>query len=56
MVHMAVLLESGLSGEGLMKRLPQVLQDRFQITWERIEACLPESAQLDAASVLASSH
>lgn len=47
-VHIAALLESGLSGEGLMAALPETLRSRLEITWERIEACLPQPDQLDA--------
>lgn len=46
-VHVAVLLESGLDGGGLMARLPETLRNRLQITWKRIEACLPQPDQLD---------
>lgn len=53
MVHVAVLLESGLSGEDLMLQLSQTLRTRLQITWERLEACLPDHEQLDAAARLA---
>lgn len=52
MVHVAALLESGLSGEALMKRLPEVLRDRMGITWERIEAGLPSPEQVEAGADL----
>jgi HD-like signal output (HDOD) protein len=52
MVHVAVLLESGLRGNGLMAQLPVPLCERLQISWERIEARLPESGDLDAAANL----
>lgn len=48
MVHVAALLESGLNGGDLMACLPETLCDRLQITWKRIEACLPQPDQLDA--------
>lgn len=48
MVHVAVLLESGLNGGDLMACLPETLRDRLQITWKRIEAYLPQPDQLDA--------
>ena len=48
LVHVAALLESGLRGDELMARLPKMLCDRLKISWERIEACLPEPEQLDA--------
>lgn len=52
MVYMAVLLESGLRGDGLMAQLPVSLIERLQISWGRIEASLPEPADLDAAANL----
>lgn len=52
MVYVAALLESGLSGDGLMAQLPATLRDRLKISWERIEACLPEPEQLDAGANL----
>lgn len=55
MVHVAVLLESGLSGDTLISHLPEMLRDRLQISWKRIEAGMPEAEQLNAEanSVLA---
>lgn len=55
MVHVAVLLESGLSGDTLISHLPEKLRDRLQISWERIKASMPEVGQLNAEahSVLA---
>ncbi|HEU0188586.1 MAG TPA: HDOD domain-containing protein [Gallionella sp.] len=47
-VHVAALLESGLSGDALINHLPQTLRDRLKISWERIEACMPEPDELDA--------
>lgn len=52
MVYVAVLLESGLSGAELMAQLPATLRDRLKISWERIEAYLPEPEQLDAGADL----
>jgi len=52
MVYVAVLLESGLSGAELMALLPATLRDRLKISWERIEAYLPEPEQLDAGADL----
>ena len=49
-VYVAVLLESGLSGEELMAHLPETLRRRLKVTWERIEACLPQPDQLDAGA------
>lgn len=47
-VYVAALLESGLSGDELMAQLPATLRDRLKISWERIEACMPQPDQLDA--------
>lgn len=47
-VHIAALLESGVSGEKLIARLPETECARMQITWERIEACLPRTDQPNA--------
>lgn len=49
-VHIAALLEGGLSGEELMAQLPENLRDRLKLSWERIETCLPARDQLDAMS------
>ena len=52
-VHLAVLIESGLSGDELMARLPATLRDRMKmVDWPHIEACLPEPAQFDAGANL----
>jgi len=48
MVHVAVLLEGGLSGDALISHLPEMLRDRLQISWKRIEAGMPEREQLNA--------
>ena len=55
MVHVAVLLESGLSGDALISHLPEKLRDCLQISWKRIEAGMPEVERLNAEahSVLA---
>lgn len=52
-VHIAVLLESGLSGDALMTKLPEHLCERMQLSWARIEACMPLPEQLQAAAGLA---
>jgi HD-like signal output (HDOD) protein len=52
-VRMATLLESGLTGTAFMARLPDTCRVRMQITWERIEACLPPCEQLEASAGLA---
>lgn len=51
-VHLAALLESGLGGDALMDRLPATLRDHLEISLDRIEACLPDPAQLDAEARL----
>jgi len=52
MVHVAVLLEGGLRGEDLIGHLPKVLCVNLDLNWERIEAGLPETAELDAGAEL----
>lgn len=52
MVNVAVLIESGLSGEDLINRIPKTLRDRLQLSWERIEPGLPQRDELDAAANL----
>ncbi len=49
-VYAAVLLESGMGSEELMEQLPKGVRERLQITAERIEVCLPDSDQLNAAA------
>lgn len=51
-VHVAALLAGGLSDEALMGNLPATLRERLQVTWERIETCLPEPDQLDVGTNL----
>ena len=51
-VYVAVLLENGLRGDDLMARLPETLRDRLQVSWDRIEPCLPQPDQLDAVANL----
>lgn len=53
MVHVAVLLESGLSVEYLMTHLPETLRTRMRVKWESIEASLPRPDELEAAASLA---
>lgn len=48
LVHVAAQLESGLRGAALISHLPAMLCDRLQISWEGIEACLPDVEQLNA--------
>ncbi|OGS91669.1 MAG: hypothetical protein A2Z95_05695 [Gallionellales bacterium GWA2_60_18] len=52
LVHVAVLLGSGLRGDDLMDRLPVTLRDRLLISWDRIEPCMPQPDQLDAVANL----
>lgn len=52
MVHIAALLESGLSGDALVSRLPEALRDRLKVSWERIEACMPDPGELDVMASL----
>ena len=52
MVHVAVLIESGLSGDALMGRLSKTLCDRLQLSWDRLAPCMPQRDELDAAANL----
>lgn len=52
MVYVAVMLESGLNGDGLIDSLPQKLRDRLKISWECIEPRMPQPDQLDAVANL----
>lgn len=52
MVYVAVLLESGLKGDGLIDSLSQKLRDRLKVSWERIEPGMPQPDQLDAVVTL----
>lgn len=52
MVHVAVLLDSGLSGAALISRLPKILCERLRLSWARIETCIPKRDQLDAGASL----
>ena len=52
MVYVAVLLESGLKGDGLIDSLSQKLRDRLKVSWERIEPGMPQPDQLDAVANL----
>ncbi|MBI3480465.1 MAG: HDOD domain-containing protein [Nitrosomonadales bacterium] len=55
LVHIAASLENGASGEDLIAGLAKTCCNRMQMTWERIEACLPQPDQLEAAANLVSS-
>ena len=50
LVHIAASLESGASGGNLIAGLSKTCCSRMQMTWERIEACLPHPDQLEAAA------
>jgi putative nucleotidyltransferase with HDIG domain len=52
MVHVAVQIENGLTDDALMGRLSKTLSSRLQLSWERIEKCMPEPEELDAAAKL----
>lgn len=52
MVHVAVLLESGLRADELMERVPVTVRERLGIDWEKMESCLPQDEQLDAVASL----
>lgn len=47
MVQMAVLIESGLSGDELIKCTSETTRSQLQIGWERIESCIPPPEQMD---------
>lgn len=53
LVHMAASLENGASGEDLIAKLSKTCCSRMQMNWVRIEACLPQPDQLEAATSLA---
>jgi putative nucleotidyltransferase with HDIG domain len=52
MVYVAVLIESGLSGEALIGTVPKTLRDRLGLSWERIAPGIPQRDELDAAANL----
>ncbi|OIR14724.1 ribonuclease Y [mine drainage metagenome] len=52
MVYVAASLESGLKGDALIESLPEVLRNRLQISWERIEPGMPQPDQLNAVANL----
>ncbi len=53
LVQIAASLESGASGEDLIAGLSKTCCSRMQMTWERIEVCLPHPDQLEAVANLA---
>lgn len=52
MVYIAVLLDSGLRAEELMNRIPATLRDRLRLSWEKLEADMPQPEELDAVANL----
>ena len=52
LVCVAVLIESGLSGNALINSVPKTLRDRLQLSWERIESSMPQPDQLDVVANL----
>lgn len=52
MVYVAASLESGLKGDALIQSLPELLRNRLQISWERIEPGMPQPDQLNAVANL----
>lgn len=51
-VYIAVLLDSGLRAEELMSRIPAALQERMGLSWEKLEADMPQAEQLDVVANL----
>ncbi|WP_189941839.1 HDOD domain-containing protein [Sulfuriferula thiophila] len=51
-VYVAALIESGITGETLISQLPGSLRDHLHLTWESIEAGLPDAEQIDASAEL----
>lgn len=52
MVYVAASLENGLRGDALIDSLPELLRNRLQISWERIEPGMPQPDQLNAVANL----
>lgn len=52
MVYIAVLLDGGLRGDELIKQIPSGLLDRMHLSWETIEASLPQPEELDVVANL----
>jgi putative nucleotidyltransferase with HDIG domain len=52
MVHVAVLIEKGLTGQTFINSLPKTLREHLNLSWERIEPCMPQPDELDAAARL----
>jgi hypothetical protein len=51
-VYIAVLLDSGLRAEELMNRIPAALRDRMQLSWDKLEADMPQPEELDVVANL----
>jgi HD-like signal output (HDOD) protein len=46
-VHIATLLDSGVTGDELMSKMSETWCAHLKLTWEQIEANLPDSEQLE---------
>ncbi|HEU0187885.1 MAG TPA: HDOD domain-containing protein [Gallionellaceae bacterium] len=51
-VYVAVQLENGLRGEDLIRRLPEALCRQLGLSWDHIEAGLPDEQELNAGAGL----
>lgn len=51
-VHIAALVEGGLSGDELAARLPATLRERLHFEWPPVNACMPSREQMDAVAHL----
>ena len=49
-MHVAALIEDGLSGEALLTQLPTYLREQMAPIWAQLEGRLPTQEQLDAAA------
>jgi HD-like signal output (HDOD) protein len=52
LVYVAVLLDSGLRADELMNRIPAALRDRMQLSWDKLEAEMPQPEELDVVANL----
>jgi len=52
-MHIAALVEGGLSGDALLLQLPPYLREKFAPVWQRIEGALPTPEQLEVAAAWA---
>ncbi|TCV89655.1 HDOD domain-containing protein [Sulfurirhabdus autotrophica] len=51
-VHVAALIESGLSGDALASSVSEVLRERLRINWADIEEGLPDTDEVNAGANL----